>query len=101
MKDRETVLDKVRKLIALASSPYEEEARSSAFKAAALIREFQLDIVDPMKYTLRSDTDPRWVPIVSRYDGRCKTCGEFYSVGDRVFWKRGAGCIHEDCDVPQ
>ena len=100
MRDRETVLDKVRKLIALASSPYEEEARSSAFKAAALIREFQLDVIDPTHYPSRADA-PRWIPIVSRYDGRCKTCHDRYAVGERVFWRRGVGCIHEDCDEPR
>jgi hypothetical protein len=99
-KNRETVIDKVRKLIALASSPYEEEARSAAFKAAALIREFQLDVIDPAQRPRRNDDWPRWVEIISRYDGRCKTCLHSYAVGDYVLWKQGVGCIHTDCDEP-
>jgi hypothetical protein len=104
---RETIVDKVRKLIALASSPYEEEARSSAFKAAALIREFNLDIIDPAsRYTATPDSDtrsvewPRWVYITARYSGYCKTCREPYSAGERVQWKKNVGCLHEDCDRP-
>ena len=97
--DRETVISKVRKLIALASSPYEEEARSSAFKAAALIREFQLDVVDPV--LIPRAAEPRWMPIISKYNGWCKTCRSAYSIGERVLWKRGVGCIHDDCIEPE
>jgi hypothetical protein len=93
---KDTVIVKVRKLIALASSPYEEEARSSAFKAAALIREFQLDVVDPVRPVQRDG----WTNIISRYDGSCKTCRRRYAVGDLVLWKRGVGCIHEECSKP-
>lgn len=101
---REQVVDKVKKLIMLATSPNESEARSAAFRAASLIREFNLDILDPLT---RDDANahasgsrdwPRWVYIISRYDGRCKSCGDSYSAGDRIQWKKNVGCVHEDCE---
>lgn len=97
MEDKERIVEKVRKLIALASSPHEEEARSSAYKAAALIREFQLDVVDPVRRQQSGD----WREIVSRYAGRCKTCHQPFDVGDLVFWRPGTGCIHEYCPEPR
>lgn len=99
--NRETVLSKVRKLIALAGSPHVEEARSSAFKAAELIREFQLDVVDPVQRPRPAAEWPRWVTLITKYDGRCKTCGESYLVGDSVLWYQVVGCIHMDCDTPR
>jgi hypothetical protein len=106
--DAETVVEKVRKLIALATSPYAEEARTAAFKAAALIREFQLDVVDPVQRPRPERTKqatpqpewPRWVRLVSKYDGYCKTCRRRYLTGQSVRWKQGVGCIHEYCDAP-
>lgn len=44
-KGRGRVLDRVKKLIALASSPNLEEARTAAFQACKLIREHELVVV--------------------------------------------------------
>lgn len=35
--------------------------------------------------------------ITTSYDGNCRACGGRYLAGERVFWKRGEGAIHESC----
>lgn len=85
---RTSVVDKVMKLIRLASSSHEEEARSAAYRAASLIREFNLDVVDPTAAPLTSE----WKIILSRYWGQCIACRQRYKVGERIWWKKNVGC---------
>jgi hypothetical protein len=47
MPEKESTLEKVRKLINLASSANQKEAERAAFKACALIRTYGLDVCDP------------------------------------------------------
>jgi len=100
---QERVIDKVTKLLALAASPVMEEARSAAHMAAQLIRDHQLQVVDPTEKPVRQKVggvkqDPYdGFTITSRYAGRCKGCGRSYREGDRVFWKKGVGAWHARC----
>jgi hypothetical protein len=104
---RERVIDKVNKLLALASSPEMEEARSAAHMAAQLIRDNQLQIIDPTeRHPAQQETwggswgkrDPHdGFVITSKYPGRCKGCHRAYDEGDRIFWKKGVGSWHEAC----
>jgi hypothetical protein len=98
---QDRVIDKVVKLLALASSSVVEEARSAAHMAAQLIRDHQLQVVDPTEKPARRGgpmQDPYdGIVITSKYPGRCKGCGKGYKEGDRVFWKKGVGAWHARC----
>lgn len=39
--------------------------------------------------------DWRW--ITSKYDGRCKRCGDWYAKGARILWKQGWGALCGGC----
>jgi uncharacterized protein DUF2786 len=104
-------LDKVHKLIALSSSPYEEEARTAAIMACRLIREHGFVVISAGSknakqqnreeyqddYRKTREDNPEWRFIFAKFGGRCKVCHKYYDVDDPVYWKKGAGCIHEDC----
>ncbi|MBK8695223.1 MAG: DUF2786 domain-containing protein [Deltaproteobacteria bacterium] len=53
------IVDRVRKLIALAGSPNEHESRSAAAMACRLIREHGLHVDDPSPHRHRADREPR------------------------------------------
>lgn len=95
------VLDRVRKLLALATSPFPEEARTAAVKAAQLIREHGIELHEhgaaprPAAPTQEPMRERRI--IVSKYDGTCSACGEYYEAGERVAWARGRGALHVAC----
>jgi hypothetical protein len=39
------------------------------------------------------------VPIYSKFDGKCKGCGQEYGAGSSVIWYgKGGGCYHVFCD---
>lgn len=120
MADRETdiarVLDRARKLVALAASDHAEEARTSAHLACALIRAHGLLLVAPggrapAQESLWDDAPPpqpqpppsRDAPmdkprrIVSKFPGRCLGCAGWIDEGETVLWKKGRGAAHEDC----
>lgn len=167
---KESAVEKVRKLINLASSPNLKEAEHAAHKACALIRAHGLDVCDPdeidaiyqqqatlearvkqleapkevvndldysnfaqnstfaqkVGYATATNTPfgvvqgpavkgqsvyvnintaqasyppmtaPRW--ISSRFDDQCKQCRKRYTVGESVFWMKGAGAwCSEQC----
>jgi hypothetical protein len=99
----EKILAKVRDLIALAGSPNENEARNAAFLAVQKIREHgvTLHLGEPVRQPSEPQTassemgSPR--VIVSKFSGRCRTCGESYAVGDQIRWMRGKGAAHVTC----
>ena len=133
------LLDRVQKLIMLASSPAEAEATSAALLACRLIRESGLvavaradldesaaylaeleayvatverrlkdahaqiadlqskQLTPPIKPSSRLKSHAQFV---STYQGICKSCGQAYYVGDKVFWRRDVGCWHEGCEAP-
>lgn len=136
MADRAKALDKIRKLIALASSPHPEEARSAAHKAAALIREFKFEITDTQtrvnvsfsygnpgsagpftaneardrwrdfyeraaRTTATASEEASWRLITAKYEGKCSWCRGKYTVGDRIFWKKGYEGTHFKCPWPK
>lgn len=39
--------------------------------------------------------------ITAQYPGTCLTCDEEYGAGEKVWWCKGAGCWHEQCDAPR
>jgi hypothetical protein len=49
--------------------------------------------------TARPTIRPR--QFASRFAGHCATCGESYDVGDHIWWQRGLGAWHLECDVPE
>ena len=99
------VLDRVGKLVALTSSPFEGEARTAALRACELIREHGLRLVAPGQvgdesrpYRQTPPEEPRdWRWIRSKFPGRCLDCGSRYFEGDKVSWLKGKGCRCESC----
>lgn len=112
----------MKKLLALAASPNEHEARNAALLAAKLIREHGLDLVDrrpPPKKTpsaaARRSTPhdkrtrkssgggrTRAVPdapvkIASPLGGDCFHCGRRYRAGTDIYWSDSRGGMHPDC----
>jgi hypothetical protein len=96
-------LDRIRKLIALASSPNENEARNAALLAVTQIRELgvTLSLGTTVAGTGESPNIPVDKPsaiiIPSKFAGRCRACSQPFSVGDSVQWVRGKGAAHEAC----
>jgi hypothetical protein len=89
---------RIHRLIALAASPSENEARTAAFLAAKLIRENDVELVYHPTHTERSSSPseaPR--PISAKFDGICRTCGGEIRVGDRILWVAGCGASHSRC----
>jgi hypothetical protein len=111
---------RIRQLIALSASPFEEEARTSAFLACKALREDgrfligqevdearaeaaalkerlrTVETARPRKKK-RAEPDPakpdpnRGCWFKSNYNNSCKFCCSKYSIGDRVYWVRGLG----------
>lgn len=104
------VLDRVKKLLALATSPFPEEARTAAFKAAQLIKEHKIELRLPGPV---AGGVPPWSPppskpkeqerriIVSKYEGWCRVCSSGYAVGEYVAWAKEKGAIHAKCWTEQ
>jgi hypothetical protein len=104
------VLAKVEKLVAMTSSPHEEEARTSAFMACKLIRNHSLQIV---AYSARSHQEHKpnppptpepepnppneFIPIQVKHKGYCRRCGKSIYVGEMAFWRKGKGLLHFSC----
>ena len=81
------VLERVRRLVALTSSSFAEEARTSAFMACELIRRHGLELVaaeDAKKLLL-----PERIPIKSRFASYCAACGSRYREGELIWWAKG------------
>lgn len=90
------VIERVRRLVALTSSPFLEEARTSAFMACELIRRHGLKLAETEDVRTASP-DPERIPIKSRFPGYCAACGYHYSEGELVWWAKGARAWCSGC----
>jgi hypothetical protein len=110
------ILERVRKLLALAASSNPNEARNAAVLAARLIREHGLEVVErptrrtpaatrrptPKERARPSSGSSRRVvdaptKIKSPLGGDCAHCGRRYRAGTEVHWSDAVGGIHEAC----
>jgi len=97
------IVDRITKLIALSTSPYEQEARTAAHQACKLILSHGLVVhakpapAPPPKPAQAPPptTAPR--PINSRFASYCANCGGDIMEGERILWKRGIGSTHLVC----
>lgn len=87
------VLERVRRLVALTSSSFEEEARTAAFRACELIRRHGLRLV--ADDDVKGLPGPERIPIRSKFKGYCAACGYRYREGELVWWAKGlrAWCV--------
>jgi Protein of unknown function (DUF2786) len=121
-----SVLDRVRKLLALAASSNAHEARNAAYLAAKLIREHGLELHEPATPRRVTPTPRRTpgatrrttpsaqrrtpgskrgvravpdapVPIESPLGGDCVVCGRRYRAGSEILWSQADGGIHPAC----
>jgi len=106
-----TPAERAAQLVALAGSPYEQEARTSAYLACKLIRESGLRIVSgdaPRAYEPRGDRGdhiqeaPPFVAggacrATARYAVVCLDCGALIAEGAGMWWMRGVGGVHLGC----
>ncbi len=103
------VLERVGHLLALSSSPNENEARNAAVLAVRLIREHRLVVSMPRatptpgkkktpgsKRGVRKVADPP-ERITSPLGGECIACGTHYRAGQHVFWFASGGGMHIRC----
>lgn len=92
------VLDRVRKLIALTSSSFEEEARTAALAACRLIRMHGLVLTGGVDArTASSPSLPAFREIHNRFPTACRCCEKEIGVGCRVIWAKYHGCVHVRC----
>ena len=109
-------LEKVLKLIALTSSSFEEEARSSALKACQLIRKYGFIVTEAggkrkrrydESFKERVRHDGEWYStnspagdqeIIARAAsaGQCSECHAFYATGARIVKQQGEW-VHLRC----
>ena len=98
-----SIVDRVRKLVALAGSPNEHESRSAAAMACRLIREHGLHVHDPSPHARRADPAPArrtqgpYTRARSVRGGfHCRECSEPIAVGE-VFHDADEAPVHGDC----
>jgi hypothetical protein len=106
-----TLLERVQRLLALAASPNENEARNAAILAARLIREHRIVLSLPARPT-PAGTPRRRTPgsrraarkvadaperIVSPLGGDCRQCGARYGRGEEILWFSSGGGMHATC----
>lgn len=113
--------ERVMKLVMLASSPNENEARTAAFLACKAIREGKLLVLSPDDPRLRVRPAPPPPPpprpeppprqayqdakakakerkrIFLKFDGWCRTCRKDLGEGTAAWWASGEGVICERC----
>jgi hypothetical protein len=105
-----SLVSRVEKLIALAGSPNENEARTAAWVAVQTIRAHHLRIVDGSYVApsppRRAPAPPAPEPVVAkdrrfiikaRFGGFCGGCGVSWSEGDRIAWAKGQRAICVAC----
>jgi uncharacterized protein DUF2786 len=102
------VLERVQHLIALTSSPNENEARNAAILVVRLIQQHALVISMPARASrpkmrrrqsgasARESPDPT-ERILSPLGGDCVACGRRYRAGDVVYWFASGGGMHPPC----
>ena len=113
---KESPAERVRKLVALAGSPFEQEARTSAYLACKLIREHGLRVESgeaPPAYEPRTSPGTPYArdagehaaegpPFMAggacrataRYAVVCLDCGALIAEGSSMWWRRGYGGVH-------
>jgi hypothetical protein len=115
MTDAEA-LEKVRKLIAMTASDFEEEARTAAMQACRLIRTHGFTVgptetgprFDPFSYrpSPPAPVPPRgpfqptpFVPIhiYARAPGTCRACNKQFGSGASILMVKGRGATHFEC----
>ncbi len=109
-----TVLERLQRLIALAESPNEHEARNAALLAVRLIKQHKITFTIPepvagaRRATPGGGTRPRSssksrrvadVPaeIKSPLGGDCVECGGRYRAGSTILWMQSGGGMHPSC----
>lgn len=98
------IVDRVRKLIALAGSPNEHESRTAAAMACRLIREHGLRVDDPSPHARRAEPEaprrrtrgPYTRDRSARGHARCRECAEPIDDGE-AFRDDGGAPVHGDC----
>lgn len=98
------ILDRLEKLMAMAGSPVQEEARTAALMAVTLMKKhgIRLSLPDDAPAP-RARQKPRAPEVVAhaktaKVDGFCKQCGGVYFRGDSV-WVGRSGVTHAQCDL--
>jgi len=117
-----TVLDRIQHLLALASSPNENEARNAAVLAAQLIKKHGVQLTMPPrgssgKHAATREPEPppastrKKTPgskrvkrvadpaerIQSPLGGECIHCGQRYKPRESVYWFSSGGGMHVKC----
>jgi hypothetical protein len=99
-----SVVDRVNKLIALASSPNANEARNAALLAARLIREHGLEVRErkgrtpaPRRPSSKKNRRVDLHDIESPLGGECVVCGRRYRAGAKIAWSDVEGGMHPAC----
>jgi len=102
-----SIVERVTKLIALASSPNANEARNAAVLAARLIREHDLEIRErdgkrkrtpqPRRPSSKKNRRVDLHTIASPLGGECVVCGKRYRAGETVEWSDAEGGMHPAC----
>jgi len=101
-----SIVERVNKLIALASSPNANEARNAALLAARLIREHGLEVRErkgktpvptPRRPSSKKNKRVDLHTIESPLGGDCVVCGKRYRAGATIAWSDAEGGIHPGC----
>lgn len=107
------ILDRVHRLLALAASENENEARNAAVQACRLIRKHDLRLshpnpvsnvpthepVAPTRGTVVDLDELQAMVIKAKLSTPCLDCGERIEPGVLAWWMRGRGMVHHmKCD---
>lgn len=106
-----------KRLLALTTSPNEDEARNAALSACKIILKFNLTLVMPApnlgttfpapqrsKVRVRQQPPPPpppvdddWRKIKAKFDGYCKWCRKPIKKNAPIYWSKENGAYHPVC----
>lgn len=105
------ILDRVQRLLSLATSDNEHEARNAAVQACKLIKQHNLRVsfpteplenppIPPRRSAIVDDEAPLQAMVIkAKLTTPCLDCKELINPGDLAWWVRGRGMVHHmKCD---
>jgi hypothetical protein len=112
------ILERLQRLLALAESPNDNEARNAALLAVRLIKQHGVKLALPTEPPTSTPRRPSPsagtrrrtpvsgrtkrvadvpAPIVSPLGGDCIECGTRYRAGSSIYWLESGGGLHTRC----
>jgi hypothetical protein len=76
-----------------------EAGRNVVYEVVKEVMETPSPFIPPNRRTKKrkASVSEKYSPIIAKWQGICRVCGNPYMKGTDVYWVRGVGCAHEAC----